>query len=97
MPAKVGMTTVTGWVEASKANVLAKRKSLQAKMKVRIAVVNTPGAESGTITFQKACSVVAPSTLAASSRSKGSSLKKATRSQTVSGSANTVSVMIIAA
>src|SRR5215216_5405327 len=92
--AKFGITTVTGWVLWSKRNVLAKRNSFQAKMNVRIAVVNTPGAASGTITFRKACIVVAPSTLAASSRSRGSSLKNATRSQIVSGRAKTVSVMI---
>src|SRR3954454_21340283 len=37
----------------------AKTKSFQAKMKTRIAVVNTPGAASGAMTLRKACIGVA--------------------------------------
>src|SRR5918995_1455995 len=55
---------------------IANRKSFQAKMKTRIAAVNTPGAASGTITLRNACMGVAPSTDAASSRSQGISRKK---------------------
>src|SRR5215212_4895918 len=77
-------------------NVLANRNSFHAWMNVRIAVVNTPGAASGTMTLRNACSVVAPSTFAASSRSAGNSLKKATRIQIVNGSAKTTSGMIMA-
>ena len=42
-----------------------------------IAVVNTPGAASGTITLRNACHVVAPSTWAACSISQGISRKNA--------------------
>ena len=42
-----------------------------------IAVVNTPGAASGTITLRNACQVVAPSTWAACSISHGISRKNA--------------------
>ena len=42
-----------------------------------IAVVNTPGAASGTITLRNACHVVAPSTCAACSISQGISRKNA--------------------
>src|SRR3954463_1271069 len=45
--------------------------------KEMIAVVNTPGAASGTITLRKACQVVAPSTCAACSISQGISRKNA--------------------
>ena len=46
-------------------------------MKTRIAVVNTPGAASGTITLRKAWNGVAPSTCAACSSSHGISRKNA--------------------
>jgi hypothetical protein len=52
-------------------------KSFQAKMKTRIAVVNTPGAASGAITFVNAWNGVAPSICAACSSSHGISLKNA--------------------
>src|SRR5262245_25262623 len=55
----------------------ANRKSFQAKMKTRIAVVNMPGAASGAMTLRNACAGVAPSTWAACSRSHGISLKNA--------------------
>src|SRR3954468_5729647 len=55
----------------------AKTKSFHAKMKTRIAVVNTPGAASGAMIFVNAWNGVAPSTWAASSRSHGISRKKA--------------------
>src|SRR3954453_14036037 len=45
--------------------------------KAMIAVVKTPGAASGTITFRNACQVVAPSTCAACSISQGISRKNA--------------------
>src|SRR3954462_11768408 len=45
--------------------------------KAMIAVVNTPGEASGTMTLRKACQVVAPSTCAACSISQGISRKKA--------------------
>src|SRR5919112_4076156 len=45
--------------------------------KAMIAVVNTPGAASGTITLRNACQVVAPSTWAACSISQGISRKNA--------------------
>src|SRR5207248_4570516 len=55
----------------------ANTKSFQAKMKTRIAVVNTPGAANGAITFVNACQGVAPSICAACSSSHGISLKNA--------------------
>src|SRR5258708_13755536 len=66
--------------------VRAKRKSFHAWMKSRIAAVKTPGAESGTVIFQKACMRVAPSTRADSSSSLGNSLKKAVSVQMQMGS-----------
>src|SRR5690606_28195830 len=54
---------------------IANRKSFQHRMNTRIAVVNTPGAASGAITFRNACAGVAPSILAAFSSSQGISLK----------------------
>src|SRR5919106_239951 len=55
----------------------ANRKSFQQNMNTRMAVVNTPGAASGTITDRNACSGVAPSILAAFSSSHGISRKNA--------------------
>src|SRR4051812_21502678 len=54
---------------------VAKTKSFQAKMKTRIAVVNTPGAASGTMTLRNAWAGVAPSIWAACSSSQGISRK----------------------
>ena len=51
-----------------------------------IAVVNTPGAASGTITLRNACQLVAPSTCAACSISQGICWKNADRVQMVIGS-----------
>src|SRR5690606_10491882 len=64
---------------------MPKTKSFQAKKKVRIAAVKTPGAASGTITLRKACHDVAPSTWAACSISHGISRKKAERVQIARG------------
>src|SRR5207302_6946877 len=58
---------------------IAKRKSFQAKMNTRMAVVKTPGAASGAITLVKAWKGVAPSIWAACSSSQGMSRKKAER------------------
>ena len=72
---EIAAGTVCAWfVDVSET---AKMKSFQAKMKTRIAVVNTPGAASGTITFWNAWNGVAPSTCAACYSSQGISLKKA--------------------
>src|SRR4029078_385469 len=56
---------------------MANRKSFQQKKNVRIAVVNTPGAASGTMTLRNACQGVAPSTCAACSISQGICRKNA--------------------
>src|SRR5437868_12398795 len=72
----------------------AKTKSFQAKMKTRIAVVNTPGAASGAITLVKAWNGVAPSTCAACSSSHGISLKKAESVKIESGRAKVMYGMI---
>jgi len=64
---------------------VAKTKSFHAVKKVMIAVVNTPGEASGTITLRKACHDVAPSTWAACSISHGICLKKADMIQIDSG------------
>src|SRR5436305_9643878 len=62
-----------GTVCASDVDVseIAKMKSFQAKMKTRIAVVKTPGAASGAITFVNACQGVAPSIWGGCSGSQG--------------------------
>ena len=72
-------------VEVSEA---ASRNSFQQKKNVRIAVVNTPGAASGTITLRNACQAVAPSTWAACSISHGICRKNADIVQIDSGRAN---------
>jgi hypothetical protein len=61
-------------------------KSFHAMKKAMIAVVNTPGAASGTITLRNACQVVAPSTWAACSISHGISRKNADMVQIEIGS-----------
>src|SRR3954452_14426705 len=68
---------------------IARRNSFQQKKKVRIAVVNTPGAASGTMTLRNACQAVAPSTCAACSISHGICRKKADMVQIDSGRAKT--------
>src|SRR4030095_3332721 len=65
----------------------ASRSSCQQKKKVRIAVVNTPGAANGTMTRRNACHAVAPSTWAACSISQGIWRKKAEIVQIDSGRA----------
>jgi len=60
-------------------------KSFHAKMKTRIAVVNTPGAASGTITFWNAWNGVAPSTCAACSSSHGISRRMTRGTKIASG------------
>ena len=71
--------SAAGTVRAASVEVseIANRKSFQAKMKTRIAAVNTPGAASGTITLRNAWNGVAPSTCAACSSSHGISRKNA--------------------
>ena len=66
---------------------MASRNSFQQKKNVRIAVVNTPGAASGTITLRNACHAVAPSTWAACSISHGIWRKNADIVQIDSGRA----------
>src|SRR6185503_3838117 len=68
-------------------NGIANKKSFQQKKNVRIAVVNTPGAASGTMTLRNACHAVAPSTWAACSISHGICRKNADMVQIDSGSA----------
>ncbi len=77
--APVKKASAAGTVRAASVDVsvLAKMKSFQAKMKTRMAAVNTPGAARGTITLVKAWKGVAPSTCAACSSSHGISRKKA--------------------
>ncbi len=67
---------------------MASRNSFQQKKNVRIAVVNTPGAAIGTITFRNACHCVAPSTCAACSISHGIWRKNADIVQIDRGRAN---------
>src|SRR6478752_3219112 len=73
---------------------IASTNSFQAKKKVRIAAVKTPGAASGTITLRNACHVVAPSTWAACSISQGISRKNAANVQIASGNVNDMYGMI---
>ena len=55
----------------------ASSRSFHAKMNTRIAAVTMPGAANGAITLRNACAGVAPSILAAFSRSHGISRKNA--------------------
>ena len=73
---------------------MPKTKSFQAKKKVKIAAVKTPGAASGTITLRNACHDVASSTCAACSISHGISRKKADSVQIASGRVNDMYGMI---
>ena len=73
---------------------MASRNSFQQKKNVRMAVVNTPGAASGTMTRRNACHAVAPSTWAACSISHGICRKNADIVQIDSGSANVRSGMM---
>src|SRR5207342_3851420 len=85
-----------GTVRAASVEVseMENRKSFQQKKNVRIAVVNTPGAASGTITLRNACHEVAPSTWAACSISQGISRKNADSVQIANGSVNDMYGMI---
>src|ERR671931_504906 len=78
-PGNSAIAAGTVWAAVVEVSEKAKRKSFQAKMKTRIAVVNIPGAASGAMTLRNACAGVAPSTCAACSRSHGISRKKADR------------------
>ena len=82
--------SAAGTVRARSVDVseAASRNSFQQKKNVRIAVVNTPGAASGTITLRNACHGVAPSTWAACSISHGIWRKNADIVQIDSGRAN---------
>src|SRR3954454_19488441 len=74
--APVKKASVAGTVRAAGVlvNVLANRKSFQAKMKTRIAAVKVPGAASGRITFVKASNGLAPSTWAVCHASHGTAV-----------------------
>src|SRR6185436_3152005 len=87
--APVKNDSAAGTVRARSVEVseIASRNSFQQKKKVRIAVVNTPGAASGMITLRNACQAVAPSTCAACSISQGIWRKNADIVQIDSGSA----------
>ena len=65
-------------------------------MNTMIAVVNTPGAASGRMTFRKAGPGEQPSTIAACSSSTGSCRKNAVRFQMASGSPKLSDGMITA-
>ena len=79
LPVKNAIAAGTVRADSVDVSEIANRKSFQQKMNTRMAVVNTPGAASGTMTIRKACAGVAPSTLAAFSRSQGISRKNADR------------------
>src|SRR3954454_6956464 len=87
--APVKNVNAAGTVRAALVDVndAASRNSCQQKKNVRIAVVKTPGAASGTITLRNACQAVAPSTWAACSISHGIWRKKADIVQIDSGRA----------
>src|SRR5690349_9719469 len=94
-----GPTKYDSWAGTVRAAVvevseIASTNSFQAKKKVRIAAVKTPGAASGTITLRNACQEVAPSTCAACSISHGISRKNADSVQIDSGRANEMYGMI---
>src|SRR3954452_7534716 len=61
--APVKNESAAGTVRARSVDVseMASRNSFQQKKNVRMAVVNTPGAGGGTITFRNSCEAVAPS------------------------------------
>src|SRR5262245_53569755 len=70
-PGNCEIAAGTVWAFFVDVSDTAKTKSFHAKMKARIAVVNTPGAASGAITLVNAWNGVAPSICAACSSSHG--------------------------
>src|SRR4029079_6194724 len=88
--APVKKDRAAGTVRARSVEVseMASRNSFQQKKNVRMAVGNTPGAASGTITWGNACQAGAPSTWAACPISHGICRKNADIVQIDSGSAN---------
>jgi hypothetical protein len=67
----------------------AKKNSFQAEMNANSAVATMPGASNGATTLRSACRRVAPSTAAASSRSRGTLRTKPCSIQSANGSAHT--------
>ena len=70
-------------------NSSAIRKSLQFRMKTNSAVLASPPFTSGSTTLKKALQLDDPSTMAASSSSRGTSSKKLFISQTTNGNVTT--------
>ena len=79
LPVKFAIATGAVMARCVAVNDNASSRSFQAKMNTRIAAVTMPGAARGAITFRKACPGVAPSILAAFSKSQGISRKNADR------------------
>src|ERR687886_504139 len=82
---RTSTTAGTGRALSVDVSEIPKTKSFQAKKKVRMAAVKTPGAARGTITLRNACHGVAPSIWAACSISHGISRKKAESVQIAKG------------
>src|SRR3954449_9284436 len=77
LPVKFAIATGAVMAALVAVNDRASNRSFHAKMNTRIAAVTMPGAASGAITRRNACAGVAPSILAAFSRSHGISRKNA--------------------
>ena len=77
LPVKFAMATGAVMARSVAVSDRASSRSFHAKMNTRMAAVTMPGAASGAMTFRNACAGVAPSILAAFSRSHGISRKNA--------------------
>src|SRR5699024_5359379 len=80
-PVKKDRAAGTGRAAVVEVSEMPYTKSFHAMKKAMIAVVNTPGAASGTMALRKAWKGVAPSTCAACSSSQGIWRKNAVRVQ----------------
>jgi hypothetical protein len=82
------MATGTVWRSGPSVNESANRNSFHAYMNVSMALVAMPGSASGNMISSAARARLAPSIIAASSRSRGSCRKNAAISQMASGIEN---------
>src|SRR5215510_7462570 len=81
----VATPSVTGFSSEEEMKVRAYTNSCIVSAKAKMTTVRIPGTESGSTVFTKAPTTVQPSTMAASSISRGTDLKKPMNSQVQNG------------
>src|SRR5215510_1513444 len=84
----VATPSVTGFSSDEEMKVRAYTNSCMVSVKAKMTTVSIPGIESGSTVFTKAPTAVHPSTIAASSISRGTDLKKPMNSQVQNGMVN---------